>query len=78
MIAFFALIHTFAHYVNYMAKPVAVETAFDVARWYVFVLNPAATYLAVGLELAGSESSAKSHRSHRSTANSIAAVLLIP
>jgi hypothetical protein len=32
-IAFFATIHTFAHYVNYMAKPVAVETAFEAARW---------------------------------------------
>lgn len=33
-IALFATIHTFAHYVNYYSKPTAVETAFEVARWY--------------------------------------------
>jgi hypothetical protein len=32
--AFFATIHTFAHYINYISKPKAVETAFEVARWY--------------------------------------------
>ena len=34
VIAGFAGLHTFAHYVNYQSKPTAVETAFESARWY--------------------------------------------